>query len=109
MSWTDEKIVDWHRKTFPNITLSEQLLKLEEELKEVVEEQRKGEKEKSYDEMADVYIVCTVLDKRFDSTTGRYFLGLIKEHPVGNLKKRVFKKMDINVKRKWNGTKHIEE
>lgn len=109
MNWTDEKIVAWHKETFPYTTISEQLLKLEEELKKVVEAQKNGEKEHSYDEMADVYIVCTVLDKRFDSTTGRYFLGLIKEHPVRNIKMRVCKKMNINAKRTWKDNKHVEE
>ena len=47
MKWTDKKIVNWHKKTFPDCTIESQLAKLDEELKEVVEAQRNGEKEKS--------------------------------------------------------------
>ena len=101
MKWTDDKIVEWHTKTFPDATLDSQLLKLDEELKEVVDAQRNGEKEKSYDELADVYIVSVVLAKRFDSITGKYFLGLLEEHPAQESLKRVEKKMKINAKRKW--------
>ena len=97
----DDKIVEWHKNTFPDATLESQLLKLDEELKEVVDAQRNGEKEKSYDELADVYIVSLVLAKRFDSTTGKYFLGLLEEHPAPESLKRVEKKMEINAKRKW--------
>lgn len=101
MKWTDKKIVAWHKKTFPDCTFESQLAKLDEELKEVVDAQRNGEKEKSYDELADVYIVSLVLAKRFNSTTGKYFLGLLNEHPAPESLKRVDRKMDINAKRTW--------
>ena len=113
MKWTDKKIVNWHKKTFPDCTYESQLAKLDEELKEVVEAQRNGEKEHSYDELADVYIVSTVLKERFDSTIGKYFIGLLNEHPSPESLKRVDRKMDINQKRTWqkvNGVyRHKEE
>ena len=102
MKWTDKKIVDWHKKTFPDCTYESQLAKLDEELKEVVEAQRNGEKEKSYDEVADVYIVSTVLKERFNSTIGKHFIGLLNEYPAPELSKRVDRKMDINAKRTWH-------
>lgn len=101
MKWTDKKIVDWHKKTFPDCTLESQLAKLDEELNEVVEAQRNGEKEKSYDELADVYIVSLVLAKRFDSMIGKYFIGLLEEHPAPESLKRVDRKMEVNRKRTW--------
>lgn len=101
MKWTDKKIVDWHKKTFPDCTYESQLAKLDEELNEVVEAERNGEKEKSYDEVADVYIVSLVLIKRFDSMVGRFFIGLLNEYPVPELLKRVDRKMDLNAKRVW--------
>jgi hypothetical protein len=101
MKWTDKKIVNWHKKTFPDCTLESQLAKLDEELKEVVDAQRSGEKEKSYDELADVYIVSTVLKERFDSTIGKYFIGLLNENPAPESLKRVDRKMNVNSKRTW--------
>lgn len=102
MKWTDEKIVEWHKKTFPDCTYESQLAKLDEELKEVLDAERNKETEKSYDESADVYIVSLVLVKRFDSMVGRFFIGLLNKHPVPELLKRVDCKMDTNQKRVWH-------
>lgn len=101
MKWTDDKILDWHKKTFPDCTYESQLEKLDEELKEVVEAQRNRLIEHSYDELADVYIVSTVLKERFNSTMGAYFTLLLNEHPVPELSKRVDRKMNTNQKRTW--------
>ena len=101
MKWTTEKIVEWHKNTFVNATLENQLLKLEEELTEVVDAQRAAKLEESYDELADVYIVAIVLKHRFNSTAGSYFVGLCEYCPPKDLYKRVDKKMNENVKRKW--------
>lgn len=101
MKWIDKKIVNWHKKTFPDCTYESQLAKLDEELKEVVEAQRNRLIEQSYDELADVYIVSTVLSKRFNSTIGNYFLGLLEDYPPTELSKRVDRKMDLNAKRTW--------
>jgi hypothetical protein len=109
----DDEILEWHEKTFPKADIKSQLLKLDEELKEVVDAQRNGEKEKSYDELADVYIVSLVLEKRFKSTIGAYFIGLLQEYPAPESMKRVKNKMKINKKRTWheeNGVyRHDEE
>ena len=113
MNWTYEKIVEWHKKTFPDCTYESQLAKLDEELKEVVEAQRNRLIENSFDELANVYIVSTVLKERFNSTIGAYFTLLLNEHPVPSLFERVDRKMDANQKRTWhkvNGVyRHKEE
>lgn len=112
MKWTDDKIVEWHKKTFPDCTYESQLAKLDEELKEVVDAQRNRLIEHSYDELADVYIVSLTLAKRFESTLGKYFIGLLNEHPAPESLKRVEFKMDINQKRTWqkvNGVYRHEE
>lgn len=70
-------------------------------MKEVVDAQRENKKEHSYDELADVYIVSIVLEKRFKSTIGSYFVGLLMENPAPESLKRIEKKMQINSKRKW--------
>lgn len=98
----DDEILEWHKKTFPKADIKSQLLKLDEELKEVVDAHKNGETEKAYDELADVYIVSLVLEKRFNSTIGAYFIGLLQEHPAPELMKRVKNKMKINKKRTWH-------
>lgn len=101
MKWTDKKIIAWHKKTFPDCTYESQLLKLDEELKEVSEAQKKGNYEHSFDELADVYIVATVLKERFNSTIGVYFIGFLEGDPVPFLFEHVDRKMDTNQKRTW--------
>lgn len=110
--WNVKTIAEWHKITFPEATLESQLLKLDEELKEVVAAQRAREFEHSYNELADVYIVACSLKIRFNSTIGSYFVGLIEEKLSPNLQARIDKKMDENLKRKWefkNGVyRHVE-
>lgn len=110
--WNVKTIAEWHKRTFPEATLESQLLKLDEELKEVVAAKRAREFEHFYNELADVYIVACSLKIRFNSTIGSYFLGLIEENPAPNMQERIDKKMDENLKRKWefkNGVyRHVE-
>ena len=89
-------IVAWHKKTFPDCTLESQLLKHDEELSELVADQRVGKIEQSHEELADAYIVALVLAKRYDSTIGKYFVGLTEERPIPALISRVSAKMEIN-------------
>lgn len=102
MKWTDEKIVEWHKKTFPDCTYESQLAKLDEELKEVSEAQKKGNYEHSFDELADVYIVATVLKERFNSAIAKYFLAWEDGWQTPSLFERVDRKMDLNSKRVWH-------
>ncbi len=101
MKWTDDKIVEWHKKTFPDCTYESQLAKLDEELKEVSEAQKKGNYEHSFDEQADVYIVATVLKERFNSAIAKYFLAWEDGWQTPFLFERVDRKMELNQKRTW--------
>lgn len=96
----NKDIVAWHTKTFPDCTFESQLLKLDEEIKEVVASKLEG-RIATYEEIADVYIVSVVLAKRYKSAIGKYFVSLVQEYPVPNLAVRVEKKMEINKKRVW--------
>lgn len=95
----NSEIVEWHKKTFPDCTHESQLLKLDEELKEVAECVLKSES--SQEELADAYIVALVLAKRYRSTIGGYFVGLYSAKKTV-LWENVKKKMEINKRRKWH-------
>lgn len=94
----NEEILEWHKTTFPLCTVESQLLKLDEELKEVIECVLKSES--SQEELADAYIVSLVLAKRYKSTIGGYFVGLFSKEYTA-LWENVKKKMEINKMRKW--------
>lgn len=97
LSLLHDEIKEWHEKTFPDATLSGQLIKLEEELKELDEAQSV---EESLKEMADVYIVCCGLD-RWDSKVSEilqlHFITVITE----DLVKAIKAKHEKNLKRVW--------
>ena len=117
MDWTNEKIVKWHKQTFPNATLETQLRKVEDELREMDEAARAfledGTKlQPAIDETADVWISAVVLRERFESCIGSMILHVILdllngsgfdedlcELCVENVKFAVNAKMDKNVKR----------
>ena len=111
--WNIKTIAEWHKSTFPDATWESQLLKLDEELEEVIEAQLAREFEQSYNELADVYIVACSLKERFNSTIGSYFVGLIEENPAPDMQARIDKKMNENLKRKWgfkNGVyRHVDK
>ena len=102
MIWTDEAIVEWHKKTFPNCTVQDQADKVGEEIHEmimaIVNEERK---ERIAEEVADVYIASLVLEKRFGIKKSLFLSRLGKEDIIK-------KKMDENAKRKWVGNHHVE-
>lgn len=95
-------IVNWHTRTFPDCTKAEQLLKLDEELREVCDFMRENKKPQAYEELADSYIAAVALAVRFDSTIGKYFVSLIEERPSPKLIEEVNQKLAINKKRKWH-------
>lgn len=97
----NSEIVEWHKKTFPDCTYESQLAKLDEELNEVSEAQKKGNYEHSFDELADVYIVATVLKERFNSAIAKYFLAWEDGWQTPSLFERVDRKMEVNQKRTW--------
>lgn len=96
----DEDIVEWSVNTFPDLTIEQQLMKLESEFDEF--ETAEGY-EKSLEELADVYIVCMILDLRFNSRIGKFMRDTIKVSCTDDiLTEAVKNKMDINFKRKWH-------
>lgn len=96
MKWTDEKIVEWHKKTFPEATPDSQIAKVDGELFELLLE------------AADVYIAATNAEKRFGSVVARVIKGLLYKILGEVLLEAVDRKMDINVKRTFKGDHHVE-
>lgn len=115
IKWTNDKIVEWHKKSFPECTLENQLMKLEKELQELAKE---TDENKRWLEQADVYICAISAWKRYGSEIGRLSV-------VGNDRMMAFKKqeetfrkvidikMNLNAKRVWarlpDGTYQHEE
>lgn len=109
MNETPKTIAEWSEKTFPTLTKDAQLEKLIEETSEYMKAETKEERIK---ELADIYIVASILKERFDCKLGwDMFQGIFTIDMVG-VYKAVDKKMEINRNRiwKWNGkTYHHEE
>lgn len=94
------EIRDWNEKTFPDATMEGQLMKLEEEFKEMKEARQFWKKEK---EFADVFIVASGLT-RWGSVLACSLLNTWLELPEKDLKrilKNVRKKMNKNRNRTW--------
>lgn len=103
-----EDISNWSEKTFPDLTLEKQLLKLETELEETAQAENEDDFLK---ETADVYIVSVILKNRFNSWIGRVIMAIIEEEtPFDELEKYVNAKMEKNKSRVWakqkDGTYH---
>ena len=98
----DEDIVEWHKKTFPDITMGELLLKLEEELGEL--ECALGKTDSSFlEEAADVYIVSRALIERFCSKIGMTICdNITKLDECDSIMDAVKDKLSKNKKRKWH-------
>lgn len=131
--WTNEAIVEWHKKAFPNATKETQLKKVEDELQEMSDAlddllfKRTTDDTKAIEEVADVYIASVALFSRFDSRLGALALNyimyieneMIKEARQGvpnaaiKLRETINAKMDKNAKRTWHETtpgyyQHVE-
>lgn len=96
MKWTDEKIVEWHKKTFPKATPDSQIAKMEGELGELLLE------------AADTYIAATSAYLRFGSVAAKVIRILLFKILGQSLLEAVEAKMDINVKRTFKGDHHVE-
>lgn len=94
----DKDIVEWHKKTFPDITMGELLLKLEEELGELRGALGKNDLD-FMEEAADVYIVSRALKERFNSIIGLHFCHTTKSK---ELTKAIKDKLAKNKKRIWH-------
>lgn len=96
-------IIEWHKKTFPDATLSGQLKKFVEEK----EEYENADRSHRLEELADMFIVACGIS-RFDMWQGAAALSevqfLFSHHDKRNVLKTIDKKMAINRKRKWSGT-----
>ena len=96
--WTDEKILEWHEKTFPKIDILKQVEKVNEEILEFEKEKRSvyftnNESKDFYLEMADVYIASVGL-KRFLPAISRAIQLSIPAPFKLNLDRYIDEKMD---------------
>lgn len=106
MKWTDNRIAEWHIRTFPDCTREEQIKKLGNEFIEYLREDSLSGKKI---ELADVYIASVVTWLRYGSITGHSMKYWIekelrsKELCIGKdeFQSVIDAKMDINIKRKW--------
>lgn len=93
----------WHEKTFPDVTLSGQLAKLEEEICESLKVSKK-DKVAFFEEIADVLIVCAGL-RRFNSKIGisieNNYLNTATPDVLSVIDLAIMQKMNKNRKRKW--------
>lgn len=96
-------ITDWSKEVFPDLDYHMQLKKLEEELKEVA---RAENSDRWIEEMADVYIVASILWGRFIRQTGRAILSWLEMLPeYDKIRLQADLKMIVNRQRHW----HINE
>lgn len=97
---------DWFKKTFVGVKMRKQLLKLEEELREIRKAYKSEEQQKR--ELADVMIVIGGL-RNFNSVLGDTLLSLMLEkmnfEDVEEITGLIHEKMKINKSRKWYKTK----
>lgn len=94
----DEEIIEWHKKTFPDVTYESQVRKLEEELSEVMKAKTLQEQ---LEEFADVYICSLALWKRFDSFIGMWY-SLNYTAKMKDFRHIVANKFDVLKKRTWH-------
>ena len=102
------KVIIWHKKTFKDATVGGQLLKLEEEYKELEEAVENENDDETFKEIADVLIVCAGL-VRLGSIIGKVNIEAtldkmdIKE--LYNTLEAIRAKMEVNRARKWDKLK----
>lgn len=105
---TPKSISDWSLGVFPTLTKDAQLEKLIEETREYMKAKSDEERIK---ELADIYIVASILKERFDCKLGWGIFQGIFTFDMFGVYKAVDKKMEINRKRiwKWNGKTYHHE
>jgi hypothetical protein len=113
MDKIDKEILKWHKKTFPKATFENQILKLEEENLESKKAWDKKNMTQYISELADIYIVSSVLWHRFESCIGLFYMNALWHwDQFHELADAVEEKMKINKKRVWkfeNGVYRHEE
>lgn len=108
---TIETIIIWHKETFPDTTLEQQMAKFEEELREF-------KRDSELSELSDMFIACCGL-ARFDIGAFLACFGVVQANVwddglnMSTLAHNVSLKMKINRKRKWAKVdgiyRHVEE
>lgn len=117
-------IIKWHKKAMPHATLTSQLEKLDEELRELNSAAAKAatasrlfEMTQAFEEEADVLICCVVLERRFNSSIGAIIANTISSDDPSIkaiIELNMFSKMQKNKARKWKEVKpgyykHVEK
>lgn len=82
MKTIEQKVIEWHQKTFPNATILAIVEKLKEEIPELFETE---DLEDTIEEIADVAIVCIAFLNRLGTT----------------LSEEIERKLFINKTREW--------
>lgn len=98
-------VLDWHKKTFPNTTEAEQILKVEEEYNEYMECLIDTKLRKyAMEEKADLIISLIALAYRYNNNLAEIALsGKFNKSSIP----AVHKKLEMNKKRKWKNNHHI--
>lgn len=103
---TPKSISEWSEQVFPTLTKDSQLEKLIEETREFIDAKTEEEKIK---ELADVYIVASILKERFNCMLGfDMYRGCYKDN-MTKVYSAIDEKMKINRSRVWeykNGVYH---
>ena len=105
---TQQSISDWSVEVFPTLSEDAQNIKLFEEVLEFFNAKTLEEKIK---ELADIYIVASILKERFGSDLGFYVFRTLFTNELVGVYKAVDEKMKINRSRvwKWNGKTYHHE
>lgn len=102
------EVMLWHKKTFKDATVGGQLLKLEEEYKELAEAVENENGDETFKEIADVLIVCAGL-VRLGSMIGKVnteaTLDKMDIKELYNTLEAIRAKMEVNRARKWDKLK----
>ena len=102
-----QRILRFGLSRFPDATESSQVLKTLEEIKEHYDEPMYSEN--WYMELADAYIAAVHCYERFGNVFCRFIVDQIEERTdFAILIDYIYRKMNINEERVWEGDKHVE-
>lgn len=103
-----QRILRFGLSRFPDATESSQVLKTLEEIKEYYDEPMYSEN--WYMELADVYIASVHCYERFGNVFCKFIVDQIEERSdFAVLIDYIYRKMNINEERVWDGDKHIDK
>jgi ferritin len=102
-----QRILRFGLSRFPDATESSQVLKTLEEINEHYDEPMYSEN--WYMELADAYIAAVHCYERFGNVFCRFIVDQIEERAdFAILIDYIYRKMNINEERVWEGDKHVE-